>query len=240
MQMIRNCTYLDDTQQYISFPPSTAAQNLGIISSTLDNIHSWLTTNRLTLNPSKTEFLVIGTPQQRKKLGNISLSFGDTQISPVDSARNIGVIVDSDMSLSKHISNICRISFFQIRQLRQIRSSLDSGSAIILANSLITSRLDYCNSLFFGLPDCSIHRLQRVQNSLARVVVPTVNRRDHISPVLRELHWLPVHQRITFKIATLTYKTLAHKQPSYLYDLLKPLPQSSRRSSDKNLLMSHS
>src|SRR5437899_124760 len=110
-------------------------------------------------------------------------------------------------------------------------------SSIVLANSLVSSKLDYCNSLFYGLPDTSLHRLQLVQNALAREVVPTVRRSHHISPTLRSLHRLPIPQRITFKIASITFKTLQNNQPSYLRNLLIPCrPPHSLRSSDQHLL----
>ena len=124
-----------------------------------------------------------------------------------------------------------------MRQLRQIRSTLDTNSSILLANALVSSRLDYCNSLYYGLPDTSINRLQRVQNSLARVVLPSIKYHDHITPALQKLHWLPVKDRITFKIATLTFKTLHYQQPLYLLDLISR-HKSSRalRSSSQQLL----
>ena len=144
--------------------------------STLDSVHNWLTANRLSVNPSKTEYLIIGTPQQRAKLTSFSLSFRGTNLTPTDSTRNLGVIFDKDLSLKPHFSTIIKTSYHNIRQLHQIRSSLDTSSAIILANSLVSSKLDYCNSLFYGLPASSLDRLQKVQNSLARVVVPSVKR----------------------------------------------------------------
>ena len=124
------------------------------------------------------------------------------------------------MDLKKHISSICRSSFFQIRQLRQIRSSRDKISAIILANSLVHSKIDYCNSLLFDLPDASIMRLQRVQNSLARVVCNSTKRQAHSIDLLKSLHWLPISERIKYKIAVLTFKVLQYGQPSYLADLI--------------------
>jgi len=111
------------------------------------------------------------------------------------------------------------------------------STATILANALVSAKLDYCNSLYYNLPNSSIHRLQLVQNSLARAVIPSVKRCHHITPVLRRLHWLPVNQRIKHKIAMITYKTLHNRQPTYLYDLLSPVPPSNRRSSNKNLLL---
>src|SRR5579872_5057398 len=99
------------------------------------------------------------------------------------------------------------------------------------------SKLDYCNSLYSSLPNSFIHRLQLVQNSLARAVVPTVKRPDHIASTLNTLHWLPVEKRIKYKIATLTFKTLHNKQPTYLADLLNPYkPSRNLRSTYKHFL----
>ena len=158
--------YADDTQIYISFSSSDSASNLAKLSSTLDSVFQWFTSNRLSVNPSKTEYLLIGTPQQRAKILSSSVSFCGNDVIPSDHARNLGVIFDSDLSFKNHISNVCKTSFYHIRQLRQIRESLDTKSAIILANSLVSSKLDYCNSLYYNLPDTSINRLQRIQNSL--------------------------------------------------------------------------
>ena len=191
------------------------------ISSTLDSVHTWLTRNRLTVNHSKTEYLLIGNLQQRSKVTTPAISFGNTSLIPSDSCLNLGVILDSDLSLKKHISFICQTLYYQIRQLRQICSCLDIRSAKLLANSLSSSRFDFCNSLLYGLPDSSISRLQRVQNYLARVVLPFTKRFDHITTALRMLHWLPIQQRILFKIAAITYKILKSKQPSYLFELLQ-------------------
>src|SRR5271163_2051995 len=140
-------------------------------------------------------------------------------------------------SLKQHISSICKTSYFHIRQIRQVRSSLDTNSAIVLANSLVFSKLDYCNSLYYNLPAVSLDRLQRVQNALAGVVVPSVRRHHHIAPTLNKLHWLPIQQRIDFKIASLTFKILLNSQPSYLLEFLNPyIPSRNLRSLDKHLL----
>ena len=152
--------YADDTQLYISFNSPDSATSLATLSSALDSVHAWLTSNRLSVNPSKTEFLIIGTPQQRSKLTAATLTFQGTLLTPTDSTRNLGFIFDKDLSAKQHISSVCKTSYFQIRQLRQVRSSLDTNSAIILANSLVSSKLDYCNSLYYNLPATSLDRLQ--------------------------------------------------------------------------------
>jgi hypothetical protein len=228
--------YADDTQLYVSFSPLDHADALSRLSSTLDAVHGWLSSNRLVVNPSKTEFLLVGLNHQRSKLISSSVTFKENTLKPASTVRNLGVTFDSNLSLTKHISSVCSSSYYVIRQLRQIRPSLDHKSCVLLANALVSSRLDFCNSLYYGLPQSSIHRLQLIQNSLARVVCPAVKRRDHITPTLRQLHWLPVSSRITYKIALITYKTLHHKSPSYLHSLLIPYnPARNLRSSNKLL-----
>jgi len=210
---------------------------LSRLSSALDSVYGWLSSNRLVVNPSKTEYLLVGTPQQRSKIVSSSVTFKGNILSPSNTARNLGVTFDSDLTLTKHISSVCRSSYYIIRQLRQIRSSLDYNSSVLLANALVSSKLDFYNSLYYGLPQSSLHRLQLVQNALARVVNPSVKRRDHITPTLQKLHWLPINSRITFKIAVITYKTLQYKSPSYLHSLIVPYtPGRSLRSSDKFFL----
>ena len=229
--------YADDTQLYISFSSTDSDQSLRHLSSVLDQVYSWFCSNRLSVNPSKTEYLLIGTVQQRAKICNSSVHFQNLVLTPTHTARNLGVIFDANLDFKTHISSICRSSFYQIRQLRQIRSSLDRSSAIILANSLVHSKLDYCNSLLYGLPASSTIRLQYVQNSLARVVCKSSRRQAHTSALLKSLHWLPVTQRIKYKIALLTFKTLHHGKPAYLSDLISPYkPSRNLRSSDANLL----
>jgi hypothetical protein len=154
----------------------------------LDSSYHWLTSNRLSVNPAKTEYLLVGTPQQKLKVLSSSVSFCGNILAPSPQVRNLGVTFDSDLSFTPHISNVCKSSFHQIRQLRQARSALDTNSAVILANALVTSKLDYCNSLFYSLPSSSLDRLQRVKNSLARVIVLNVKRSEHITSTLRKLH----------------------------------------------------
>ena len=119
-------------------------ENLQLLALTLDNVHAWFSSNKLTLNPSKTEFLIIGTPQQQSKLNCEALLFGGSDVSASPCARNLGVIFDLDLSYNQHhISKITETSYLHIRQIRKIRQSLlDLNSAILLANSLVSSRLD--------------------------------------------------------------------------------------------------
>ena len=190
-----------------------------------------MASNFLSLNSSKTEFLLIGLPTQLAKIDNPSLSMpSNTSIKPVASARNLGVIFDSNLSFSDHISYISKTCFALIRDLRRIRNTLDHTTACTIATSLIHSKLDYCNSLFLNLNCQQTNRLQLILNSAARAVTKTP-KYNHITPHLKSLHWLKITQRIQYKILSLTYKSLQFKQPSSILDLLKIQPTHSTRSS---------
>src|SRR5207253_5893835 len=111
--------------------------------------------------------LLLGNSQQWSKLVSSSNFFRENILTASDKCRNLGVIFDSDLTFKNHISDVCRSSFYHIRQLRQIRASLDTNSSLLLANFLVSTKLDYCNSLFYNSPDKSLNRLQLVQNALA-------------------------------------------------------------------------
>ena len=165
----------------------------------LNYIKAWMTNAKLKLNPSKTELLLISTKQQRKHfLTFFPTSILDHDTSPASSARNIGVTFDNEIKFDHQFRQICKSCFYHIRHLRRIRRHLSMDTAKMIANSLTTSRLDYCNSLFFNADDKYTKQLQCVQNSLARVVCKT-SKFCHITPVLHSLHSLKIKYRIIFK-----------------------------------------
>ena len=143
--------------------------------------------------------------------------------------------------MSSHISSICRSGFFHLRQLRAVRRSLTVEATRALVQSFITCRLDYCNSLLAGVADVRLRRLQSVQNAAARLV-SGARRHDHITPVLADLHWLPVRQRVIYKTVVLVWKCLHGVAPRYLADLCVPVAaapgrQRLRSSSTGTLLV---
>ena len=135
----------------------------------------------------------------------------------IDSIRHLGVAFDPAFSFKKHVSNICRSAFYHIRDLRRIH--LNKATAIFVANALVSSRLDYCNSLLFGCSEKYKTSLQRVQNCLALVVTRS-SRLSESRPLLKSLHWLPFKSRIKFKLKLPTYKARLEGTPSYFSDLL--------------------
>ena len=138
--------------------------------------------------------------------------------------------------MTDHVSNIVCAASFAIYKIGRLSKYLDRKSTERLIHAFVSSRLDSCNSLLYGLADYHIAKLQRVQNSAARMV-SRCSKRDHMRPILRELHWLPVQQRLQYKIALLTFKALNDMAPAYLSELLiKYTPTRTLRSSSKNLL----
>ena len=190
-----------------------------------------MSTNKLKLNPDKTEFLLIGNERQRSKyLSMFPIELLSFETYPAKSARNLGVIFDKNFNFRSHIFAICNSCIYHIGDLRRIRRHLDLDSAKLLANALVSSRHDYCNSLLSGIAETDLTQLQRVLNRLARVAtkLPPFFRSV---PLLRSLHWLQVKYRVHFKIWLLTYEALHEEQPVYLRSLIAiSLPSRSLRS----------
>jgi hypothetical protein len=180
--------YADDTQLYMSFSATEFCQNISHLKNTISLVQQWMSSNFLSLNPSETEFLIIGLRQEPAKLNHPTLSLPNSvTLCPVKSARNLGVIFYSTLSYSEHISAISKSCFNDIRDLRRLRTSIDETTACTIATALVHSKLDYCNSLLPNLPSSSTNRFQFVLNSAARAVAKT-SRFHHIIPVLESLN----------------------------------------------------
>ncbi|XP_051811516.1 uncharacterized protein LOC110970601 [Acanthochromis polyacanthus] len=228
--------YADDTQLYLSMKPDETDQ-LARLQDCLKDIKTWMTFNFLLLNSDKTEVIVFGPKHLRNSLSKQIVTLDGITLASSTTVRNLGVIFDQDMSFNSHIKQVCRTSFFHLRNIVKIRNILSQSDAEKLVHAFVTSRLDYCNSLLSGCPNSSLKHLQLIQNAAARVLTG-VSKRDHISPILASLHWLPVKSRIEFKILLLTYKALNNQSPSYLKDLIVPYyPSRTLRSQAAGLLV---
>ena len=144
--------------------------------------------------------------------------------------------MDEHLTLFTHVNSIVRSAFLKIREISYHRRFLTLDSTKTLMHAYVTSRVDYCNSLLFGLPNNLIRKLQSVLNTAARVVTMT-RKYDSITPVLYGLHWLPIKYRIQFKLLLLVFKALNGLAPSYLSDKLSYKPVCKLRSSCQYLLI---
>jgi len=235
---VRQHQYADDTQLYMAISNPTASADLRILESALSILSTWFSHNWLALNPEKSDALLLGTYQRNRTLSNLhTVNVSGSAVQLADHTKLLGVTLDNSLSFHKHVSLVSQSCFFHIKALRHIRTCLDTQTASTIAHALVNSRLDYANSVLYGAPDSAILKLQRIQNTLARIVLQS-DSRTPAGPLLEQLHWLPVYSRIHFKLATITYKALSTSEPAYISSLLQPHQpgHSGLRSADEQLL----
>jgi len=187
--------YADDTQVYVTTQASDQGTAMGRFTSCIVRIRDWMASNRLKLNEDKTQVIWLGTWQQLSKLTENRLTLPNATVP-------LGVLIDSQLSMSNHIAALSRSCFFHPRQLRLIRQSLTPEAMNTLVQAFVTTRLDSCNSVLVGICNQLLQRMQVIQNATARFITG-VRRFEHMTPVLRNLHWLPIWHRIKFKTAIL-------------------------------------
>ena len=234
------CLYADDTQLYLAFnvrTPASVEEAIHRVVMCIREIRAWMATNKLKFNDDKSEALMICNQRQRSCVDVTTIEVGTATVSFRKTARNLGTLFDQALDMKSHVNSVCRSGNYHLRTIGRIRHLLPQAVAEQLTHAFVTSRLDSCNGLLYGLPDALIDKLQRVQNAAARLVTRT-KKFDHITPVLHQLHWLPIKQRVVFKILLFVYRALHGLAPNYLCDLLTPYsPERSLRSSEKLLLV---
>ena len=214
--------YADDSQLYISFSPKAHSGQVDAVASIehcIKDIRQQMSQDKLLRNDAKMELLLIGTRQQLAKITIDGITVGHSVIVPQSPVRNLGVRLDSNLSMGDYITKTSSAAFYYLYNIRRIRKYLSKECTTTLIHAFISSRLDYCNSLLYGLPAYQIQKLQRVQNSAARLVFDE-SKFCHITPFLRVLHWLPIKYRVVFKILSLTFKAIHKLAPTYISDLV--------------------
>ena len=231
--------YADDTQIYTSFCPGLDELSaLERLEACVSFIRSWMKENKLKLNDDKTEFIILGSRRNLKKVISKNIWIGEHQIKPSACVRNIGGYFDAEMRMEVQVKETCRTAWFNLLKIRKIREYLTKDQVKTVIHAYITSRLDNNNALLFKLPKVHRSKLQIIQNCAARVIMTGVRKFDHVSPTLYELHWLPIAKRIDFKILLITYKALHGHGPLYLKELLQYKKQywNTRSADDSSLL----
>ena len=191
--------------------------------------------NMLLLKPWK-DLFIAAQPRIQKLVPNISLFVGKTITKPSSTIRNLGIVFDSAMTMSQHVSSICKTVKFHMRNLSSVRSLIDETTCHHAVRALITSHLDYGNSLLYGLSSKDIKRVQRLQNRAAKLIF-LAKESNNGSPLLQKLHWLPIHGRIILKLLTITYNCVNETAPPYLTEIITPYQpnRTLRFSSDTKI-----
>ncbi len=221
--------YADDTQLYLSFhpdDPTIAAR----ISACLTDISCWMKDHPIQLNLAKTELLVV--PANPSFHHNFTIQLGTSTITPSKTARNLGVVIDDQLTFSDHnakTARSCRFALFNIKKIRLFHSEHASQQ---LVQALVLSTLDYCNALLAGLPDSSIKPLPLIKYAAARLIL-NEPKRMHVTPLFINLHWLAAC--IKFKALMFADKTTTGSAPLYLNSLLQTyVPSRSLRSASEH------
>lgn len=211
--------YADDGQLYIAFKAKDAGVTNERMQVLAHDLKDWYVANSLMANDDKLIAMLINGPL-RKPILLPPLTMGEVEVPLSLSAKILGVHVDNTISMVSQVNSVTKACFYQLHKIYKVRQCVTEEAAKTMVHTLVTSRLDYCNALYYGLPDVLLNKLWCVQKSAARLI--TMSRKyDHISPVMEQLHWLPIWERIEYKILLLTYKSLHDQAPIYLSDLLK-------------------
>ena len=228
--------YADDTQAYVSFTPGNEKSALDQLEKCLHEIRQWMAANWLKLNDDKTEFIIFGSKENLEHVQTKEIKISEVSVDRVASVKSIGATLDSHLTMESQVAAICKSSWFHLHQISKIKEYLTRDQLQTVIQAYVISRLDQNNSLLIGIPKYKIRKLQMLQNACARLISGT-RKHDHVTPSLMQLHWLPVEQRIIFKVLLLVYKALNGKAPAYLSELLDVYtPVRTLRSSSQSLL----
>ena len=197
------------------------------VEKCVSDVDDWLVRNKLLLNAQKTESLLVISPKLRHHLpDDITLHIGNALVVPSESVKTLGIDFESSLSMSAYVNSLCRTLNFYLYNISRVRRLLTDEACNHAIRSLVLSRLDYANSLLVNINVTDIERLQRIQNRAARIIF-RARKTDCATPLLRDLHWLPVSKRIMFKVALLVYKSMHKLAPQYISDMFSPITQSN-------------
>ena len=209
--------FADDTQFY--FAINNIVNTRAKLTNILTCVKEWMTLKQLKLNENKTEFMLVGGKLGLRNLGDFQLVVNNSQVMISDKVRDLGVQLDCNLSLVGQINNVVRVTGHHLRNIAFVKKYLDESSLRKLVISCVVNRVDYCNSIYYNLPKKQLKKLQSILNRAARLVKGAAPM-DRITPVLMELHWLPIKARVIFKLCVLAHQAIKTGRPKYLRDLL--------------------
>ena len=221
--------YADDTQIYLEYNPRIdCTKTIEDLKQCFTDIKCWMVNNYLKMNDSKTEIMEIHSLYTSSPPYS-SFDLGGCEIKAAEKAKNLGFWFDRSLSLDAQVSNVSKTCYNNMRKLKRIGSKLPKELKIQLVHSCIHSIIDSCNATYFALSQNQLKRLQKLQNTAVRFIfsLKGKDRYQSISPLLKDLHFLPVIYRIRFKVALLTFKCLNNMAPPYLSSMISLRKESS-------------
>jgi len=228
---VQHHLYAYDKQAYVNTPVSDVSAARATLEGCISDVSDWCSSCRLQLNETKIELIWFGSKKILGKVpeSELNLTVGPTTIQPVNSVRDLGVQLDSQLTMKAHVSKVAGSCLYQLRCLRQIRRLVVQEVTAQLVSAFILSQLDYCNSVLAGLSRFTTEPLQRVLNAAAQLVL-NLRLHDHVTPALQQLHWLPIeYYRITYKLCLTMHLVHTNRMPQYLSDCIQTVSRSNGR-----------
>ena len=206
--MIQNCIF--------RFPSSMLMKLCGISMKTCQKSQQGCCNNSLLINPDKTKVLVLGTHKMLQRLpDDFYVTLLEKRITPTISARDLGIQLDSTLSFNEHIANTVSTCIASLCQINRVKHLFDPKILENVISSLVFSKLYYCSNVWSSTTKKNIEKLQKVQNFAARIITGT-QKYEHITPILKQLNWLPVPDMLKYFVGVLTFKCLNGLAPDYL------------------------
>ena len=230
--------YADDLQVYTHFNLNHSALVAAVkqMEDCLDEVKVWMARNSMFMNDGKTQYLPIVPKSADALVDKSVIRVGTATITASLCVQCLGVCIDRHLDMKKQVSQTISACSFYLRNINQISRFLPRPTKERVVNALVTSRFDYCNALLYGTSAVNIARLQRTHNTAARLIMRSP-RSNSATPLLRELHWLPIVCRVDFKLLVFTYKAMHNGAPVYLCELVCPYqPTRTLRSANNNML----
>lgn len=223
-------SYVDDTKMYMCFPVKDYDSAMGLMNEDLERIRNWCFQNLLLLNPGKTFLMVYGSRQMVSKLPAVfHLSLLGKELIPSESVKDLGVIFDRNLDFNEHIIKVTASCMSVLGQINRIKYVFNKELLIVIINSLVFSKLFYCSSVWSTTSEGNIRKLQSVQNFAARII-SGLRKYDHVTPILKELHWIPVKKHLYYRDAVLAFKCMKGMAPKYLSSQFITRESVSRRT----------
>jgi hypothetical protein len=230
--------FADDIQLLATSTPLDIQNAIVKLEQCISELASWLSNHYLMLNAAKTELLVIGTKAQLRKVpNNVILNVGGQPIRPSqNSVRDLGVLLNSEMSFSEHVVACCRRAYSYIKSINRMKSALSISHRVMLVKALVLSQLDYGSVLLHNIQGSIIQRMRRVIHAAFRMVW-SISKKNNVSQKLKQYRVLPMERRIILRLSLIIRKLVHTCKPAYLYDLVNwYVPSRNLRSADHGLL----
>ena len=223
-------SYADDTQFYVTCKDASMAKP--DIEQLANEIMEWLNVHKLKVNPEKTEVIIFHCDDTSEVTINVNAQV----VRPVNIVRNLGILLDTKLTFKDQISNVCRAGYYKLRCIGRNRNFLSQSLCTSIVLTLVVSKINFCCTLYKGLPKSQLCRLQKLQNACVRLIF-RLRKYTHVTSYYTKLGWLKVEQFIKYRYVVILFNCLQSGQPFYLKDVIENYnPNRNLRSSNQNLL----